>query len=163
MSTKINLNIYQTRGMLKRVWIRPHVQVGCLDQIFDNRNMFYLCQGAQLDKEKEAGVAGLYPNCFIVALEPEEKSKIPYWLMQTSNIDSIPDDMIVSSNPENIMEICRLRDLKMIKLDYKMIYHNLKRSDKYLTEKSTPSDFPSLNLDYEPLSSPNDQALPVNW
>ena len=161
----IHINLYKTSGVLRKACIRRHALIKSLDQLFDNKNMTYLYQGSILNKESEAQAEGICSNCLIVALEPNETFKIPFWLIQSTKKETVTEEMLLLSNPNNKLEISRLRDLRMMKREFKMNF-----SKTTISTFSFPSDSEnisinnsSLNLSYEPLTEPNTQELPVFW
>ena len=164
MLGKVLINVYKTSGILQKASIRLHATVKTLDQLFENRNMLYLYQGSLLNKEKEVQDEGICSNCLIVALEQEEESAIPYWLVQTSKRKTVTDEMLLYSNPNNRMELCRLRDLRMMKREFKP-----RISKNFYTFETPPETEPlifddqSLNIQVEKQKEPNTQALPVFW
>lgn len=159
--------------LLKRIIVPKTVQVNSILKIFNEncKDYLYIYNGKIIDPDMTFDQIKIMNQEVIVASKKDKKNEVVFNQNLSLKIKQLRDDQLFEKKLKLLadknfkMENCRLIDAK-----YRRIEGNCKlfrkKEKKFLEQKNQINDNQfvfDLNLNYQPLIEPCDEAMPILW
>lgn len=154
---------------VKLIEIIPNFKIGNLMKIFNAEGIYtYIYNGNIINSELTLNQIGISNGNIIVAIKKnanENNDEHLKWIKLSQN-NLLEDKFKIITNKVSKHELYRLKDLKNYKVEgslkiyrrftRRMYLNNLKKKEEDQTKCN-------LKLNYEPLSAPCTEAMPILW
>jgi len=147
----INIHLYELNGSLKHVWINNVTPIKVFQAFYHQQIKCLISGGNIIDENQTYPQLGLTNDALIIVILNNQRfsdSIQEKWLTQSSKIDLLTSEMKLWSNPKNRHEVCRLKDLRLMKFENKRSHKKYK-----LNSRSQDQQFD------EPLKMPDDLKI----
>ena len=163
---RIEILIYAPKEPIRIVWAIPSGQVQTLNLLYPNEMRTFIYQGLILNSERSFESYHIHNKETIIALSPKianNYNTLQKWIDFSQEGEDFHRKIQSIINPTSLLEVAKINDLHMIKLFQKPKFYQ-KVSRSFLSEEKSQPFFDSKNeINFEQLSAPSTDALPVFW
>ena len=147
----------------KRVLVTRNSNIYCLNQFIDQKNRHsYIYKGSTVDSNLTFNNIGISNDDIIICITNNIDNNLKWKKMSCDQ--NLHEKLKILSNKNIKNEYNRIRDIRNMKTEAKKNFYK-KKVQRFILNDGNKYEFDStsLNIDYEKLSEPSNEALPILW